>query len=114
MTDQLLPLSPTTTGDTSPGAVGYGHQGYPAYADFVDLYGSRVRAQFSSRAFHPACWLWVKHERPASAGGVGSDGSGHLSLPQAVALRDGLNAFIAEAERGIENGSYWPESDVED
>ncbi len=110
---ELPPLSPTTEGDTSPGAVGYGNQGYPAYADFIDLYGSHVRIQFSSRAFHPACWLWVKAARQG-AGGVAEHGSGHLTLPQAIALRDGLNAFIAQAEAKIENGSYWPEPDGED
>lgn len=106
-----LTNTPPAGGDESPGSVGYGIHGYPAYTDFVDLYGSRVRVQFSSQAFHPACWLWVKTERPASAGGVGSDGSGHLSLPQAIALRDGLDAFIAQANAAIENGSYWPEPD---
>lgn len=105
MSHPLDPLDPTTEGDTSAGAVGYGHQGYPAYADFVDLYGSRVRVQFSSRAFHPACWVWVKAERPGS-GGVREHGSGHLTLPQAVALRDGLTAFIAQAEAQIASGSY--------
>lgn len=111
-TNALPPLNPTTEGSTSPGAVGYGYQGYPAYADFIDLYGSRVRVQFSSRAFHPACWLWIKTERCASPGY--ENGSGHLSLPQAIALRDGLDAFINQAQAKIENGSYWPEPDDED
>lgn len=109
----LPPLNATTDGDTSAGAVGYGSRGYPAYVDFVDLYGSHVRVQFSSRAFHPACWLWIKATRPG-AGGVVEDGSGHLTLPQAIALRDGLNAFIAQAEAQIANGSYRPEPDDTD
>jgi hypothetical protein len=112
MTEKLKPLTTEPTGDASPGAVGYGHHGYPAYADFTDLYQSHIRLQFSSRAFHPACWLWIKTTSRSCPGF--EDGSGHLSLPQAVALRDALNAFITQAEQQIENGSYWPEPDEED
>lgn len=110
MGDTLPPLSSTTDGDTSEGAIGYDPKGYPAYVDFVDLYGSHVRAQLSSRAFHPACWLWIKATQ-ASAAGVEEDGAGHLTLPQAIARRDGLNAFIAQSTAEIENGSYWAEAD---
>jgi hypothetical protein len=87
--------------------------GWPVYADFIDLYGSHIRVQFSSRAFHPACWVWIKAARPDS-GGVRSHGSGHLTLPQVIQLRDALNGFIDVAEEQIANGRYWPEPDDEE
>lgn len=82
--------------------------GWPVYADFLDLYGSHIRVQHSSRAFHPACWVWVKATRPDS-GGVKDHGSGHFTLPQAIQLRDALNGFIDIAEQHIADGHYWPE-----
>lgn len=112
---------PTTGADLNPardehGAIGMSdaERGWPVFADFTDLYRSNIKVQYSSRAFHPAVWVWIKGS-PANHGGVDSDGSGHLTLPQAKHLIESLQAWVTLAERQIENGSYWPEpSDDED
>jgi hypothetical protein len=95
------------------GAIAMSERGFPVFADFKDLYNSRWEIQYSSRAFHPAVWVWIQGS-PANEGGVGKDGSGHLTLPQAKLVRDALSAWISLAEKQIENGSYWPEPEGND
>ncbi len=65
-------------------------RGFTGYAQFVDLYGTLVRVQESSLASEPAVWIFSTNEKY-----VGMDP--HLSVEQAIIVRDGLDAFIKEA-----------------
>ena len=83
-------------------------RGFPGYLEMIDLYGSRIRVQMSSRAFHPAVWVFTERVRGCQ---LTSDGHAHLTLPQARLVRDALNAFITEAEDLIARELYWEEPD---
>ena len=99
-----------TQPELPPGAIAQSDRGFPIFAEFDDLYHSHWKIQFSSRAFHPAVWVWIDGTA-GDQGGVGRDGSGHLTIEQAKRVRDALSNWIACADELTERGVYWPEED---
>ena len=72
-------------------ARGMTERGFTIYDQFTDTYGSDVRVQESSAATAAKVWIFCnKHGFPDQGT------SPHLNVPQAVRLRDALDAFIAE------------------
>lgn len=66
-------------------------RGFISYDELTDSYGAQIRIAESSAASGPHCWLWTE------GGSVkGNNGSAHLSLEQAIQVRDALTAFIDE------------------
>lgn len=66
-------------------------RGFITYDEFKDSYRADVKVVESSAASGPHVWVFVK------GGSVhDNEGSAHLSLDQAVRLRDALTAFIRE------------------
>ena len=68
-------------------------RGFGQYASIVDSYGATVRVQQSSAASDDYVWIFV-------GGGAIDDneGSSHLNLEQAKAIRDALTAWITDVE----------------
>ena len=68
-------------------------RGFITYDEFPDSYGTTVTIRESSAASEPKVWIFAEsaeHE-PAAA---------HLSVPQAVRVRDALDTFIREEGKG--------------
>lgn len=88
-------------------------QGWPQYGDPVPTkYGHHVEVFMSSIAFDPHCWLRIFDPTPDGTMKIdpitpsydaGVDVMAHLTLDQAIAIRDRLTAFIDDKSR-IEKG----------
>ena len=73
----LEPLPPATS------------RGFEFFADFRDRYGSRVRVQRSSLATEECVWIFADDNQQGIA-----EPSPHLTVVQAEAVRDALDAFV--------------------
>lgn len=74
-------------------------RGFEHYGEHVQTsYGHTVKVYESSSAVGPHCWLGVvKDFRRSPADLPECDVAAHLSLEQAIAVRDRLTAFIESA-----------------
>lgn len=70
-------------------------RGFVIYDEIDTSYGHTVRVQESSAAMAPHCWLFVD-DSPRSPGTY----SPHLTVEQAVRVRDALTAFIDDVREG--------------
>jgi len=78
-------------------------RGFITYDEFTDSYGASITIRESSNAEGSHVWIF------AEGGGVRkNDGSAHLTVAQAIRVRDALNAFIAEDGGGSEDGAWGP------
>lgn len=86
-------------------------KGWPQYGRPVPTeYGHAVEVFMSSTAFDPHCWLriydpgrdvtWMQDGYPDE----GCDVMAHLTLAQAIAIRDRLTAFIDDREDRTRRG----------
>lgn len=66
-------------------------RGFLGYAQFDDTYGAQVRVKESSSANGPHVWIFVGGGRLSN-----NDGSAHLTIEQAVLVRDALDRFIKD------------------
>jgi len=83
-------------------------EGWPQYGTPVPTdYGHAVEVFMSSVAFEAHCWLRIydpgNHAMQVKSG-QGCDVMAHLTLGQAVAIRDRLTAFIEHREARISKG----------
>lgn len=65
------------------------NRGFVIYDEFDDRYRHRVSVQESSLATEACCWIFT---------GDGSGGAAHLTVEQAIRVRDALDVFIRENE----------------
>jgi len=89
-------------------------QGWPQYGKPVRTeYGHHVEVFMSSIAFDPHCWLRIFDPTPdgsmkidpiTTSPDAGCDIKAHLTLEQAIAIRDRLTAFIEDSDERIERG----------
>lgn len=97
-------------------------RGFLGYGKFTDSYGNEVTVHESSAAMGPHCWVRIEGEahlrenpRPFVGlpyGLAHADQSSHLTVDQAIKLRDALNEFIdGVPERWSNGGAYLPESE---
>lgn len=64
-------------------------RGFAIYDEFEDSYGSTIRVQESSNAEVDAVWIFTDNEDT-------NNPSPHLSVSEAIQLRNALNEFIEE------------------
>ena len=81
------------------------HRGFVSYDELTDAYGASITVRESSAASAPHVWLFIEGGGTAAApgtpgipGGRVNDGSAHLTVAQAVRVRDALDNFIHEHE----------------
>lgn len=67
----------------------YTERGFANFAEFTDSYGAKILVRQSSNASMDAVWVFID-------GGEITDnkGSAHLTVEQAIELRDALTDFI--------------------
>lgn len=78
-------------------------RGFANYDEFTDSYGASVTVRESSAASAPHVWLFIDDGGtacppgfPGIPEGRTNEASAHLTVEQAVRVRDALDAFIAE------------------
>lgn len=92
-------------------------KGWPQYGDPVPTeYGHHIEVFMSSTAFEPHCWLRIfdptsdgtmKVDPITKSPDAGCDLKAHLTLDQAIAIRDRLTAFIEDGDDRMARG--WSE-----
>jgi hypothetical protein len=71
-------------------------RGFTTYGEFTDSYGAKVTIRESPAAPPSHVWIFVEGGQTARPGTERpvNDGSAHLTLAQALRLRDALTAFL--------------------
>jgi hypothetical protein len=72
-------------------------RGFAVYVELVDRHGSSVRVQESSAAEEPGVWIFAERG--------GEPTAPHLTVKQATTVRDGLDAFLRDAEGDDDRGT---------
>lgn len=70
-------------------------RGFVIYDEIETSYGHTVRVQESSAAIAPHCWLFVGDSKRSPG-----THSPHLTVEQAVRIRDALTRFIDDVAEG--------------
>lgn len=68
-------------------------RGFTIYDELTDRYGHKVRVQESSLATEACAWVFCDRN---DGDEPGFEPSPHLTVAQAIRVRDALSAFIAE------------------